>query len=98
MGVRPVAETGPAAVETAASAPLVSPRTAALLSSLASATSPFASFRARYPLTYSPTGVRRDDGWHEIAVTLKGRSGKVKVRPGYFAAAPSSAGSRRQPR
>jgi VWFA-related protein len=42
-------------------------------------------FRSRYLITYSPTGVRRDDGWHKIAVTLKNKPGRVKVRPGYFA-------------
>ena len=42
-------------------------------------------FRARYLVTYTPTGVRRDDGWHKISVALKSKSGKVKTRPGYFA-------------
>ena len=42
-------------------------------------------FRSRYLLSYTPTGVKRDDGWHKITVTLKTRPGKVKARPGYFA-------------
>ena len=42
-------------------------------------------FRSRYLLAFTPTGVRSDDGWHELKVRLKGRPGKVKARPGYFA-------------
>jgi VWFA-related protein len=42
--------------------------------------------RARYLLTYSPTGVSRD-GWHDVKVTLKNARGEVTARPGYFAAA-----------
>lgn len=45
----------------------------------------FDEYRTRYLLTYSPSGVRRDDGWHKIDVTLKAKRGKIKVRPGYFA-------------
>jgi VWFA-related protein len=45
----------------------------------------FDEFRSRYLLTYMPTGVKRDDGWHRITVRLKGKPGKVKARPGYFA-------------
>ena len=41
--------------------------------------------RARYLLTYSPTGVSRD-GWHDVKVTLKSARGEVTARPGYFAA------------
>jgi len=40
--------------------------------------------RARYLLTYSPTGVSRE-GWHEVKVTLKNARGDVTARPGYFA-------------
>jgi Ca-activated chloride channel family protein len=40
--------------------------------------------RARYLLTYSPTGVSRE-GWHDVKVTLKGARGEVTARPGYFA-------------
>lgn len=40
--------------------------------------------RARYLLTYSPTGVSRD-GWHDVKVTLKNARGEVTARPGYFA-------------
>jgi VWFA-related protein len=40
--------------------------------------------RARYLLTYSPTGVSRE-GWHDIKVTLKNARGEVTARPGYFA-------------
>ena len=41
-------------------------------------------FRQRYVLSYSPTGVRGDD-WHSLDVRLRGRSGQVKARRGYFA-------------
>ena len=41
--------------------------------------------RARYLLTYSPSGVSRD-GWHDVKVTLKNARGEVTARPGYFAA------------
>lgn len=40
--------------------------------------------RARYLLTYSPSGVTRE-GWHEVKVTLKNARGEVTARPGYFA-------------
>lgn len=40
--------------------------------------------RARYLLTYSPSGVDRD-GWHDVKVTLKGARGDVTARPGYYA-------------
>ena len=40
--------------------------------------------RARYLLTYTATGVKRE-GWHDIKVTLKGARGDVTARPGYFA-------------
>lgn len=39
--------------------------------------------RARYLLTYSPTGVTRD-GWHDVKVTLKNARGDITARPGYF--------------
>lgn len=39
--------------------------------------------RARYLLTYSPTGVPRE-GWHDVKVTLKNSRGDVTARPGYF--------------
>jgi hypothetical protein len=42
-------------------------------------------FRSRYLLIYEPTGVRRDDGWHEVKVRLKNGRADVKARPGYFA-------------
>ena len=41
--------------------------------------------RARYLLTYSPSGVA-SDGWHDVKVTLKGARGDVTARPGYFIA------------
>ena len=47
-------------------------------------------FRSRYVLTYQASGVRLDDGWHRLAVRLKGRSGLVRARPGYYAGAPGS--------
>ena len=39
--------------------------------------------RARYLLTYSLTGVKRE-GWHDVKVTLKGARGEVTARPGYY--------------
>jgi Ca-activated chloride channel homolog len=44
-----------------------------------------AEFRQRYVLSYTPAGVS-DESWHTIDVRLKGRSGQVKARRGYFAA------------
>jgi Ca-activated chloride channel homolog len=41
-------------------------------------------FRQRYVLSYSPTGVS-DSGWHTIEVKLRGKSGEVRARRGYFA-------------
>jgi VWFA-related protein len=40
--------------------------------------------RARYLLTYSPSGVSRE-GWHDVKVTLKNARGEITARPGYFA-------------
>jgi VWFA-related protein len=39
--------------------------------------------RARYLLTYSPSGVDRA-GWHDVKVSLKNARGDVTARPGYF--------------
>jgi VWFA-related protein len=41
-------------------------------------------FRQRYVLSYEPTGVS-DDGWHTIEVKLRGTSGEIRARRGYFA-------------
>jgi len=41
-------------------------------------------FRSRYLLTYTPSGVKRNDGWHTLKVRLKSRGATVKARPGYF--------------
>jgi Ca-activated chloride channel homolog len=41
-------------------------------------------FRQRYVLSYSPSGVSTA-GWHEIEVKLRGKSGEVRARRGYFA-------------
>ncbi|HET7220744.1 MAG TPA: VWA domain-containing protein [Vicinamibacterales bacterium] len=41
-------------------------------------------FRQRYVLTYTPTGVAQP-GWHSLDVRLRGRSGEIKARRGYFA-------------
>ncbi len=46
--------------------------------------------RARYVLTYYPEGVEQT-GWHKLDVRLKGASGEVRARPGYFAAKSSLA-------
>jgi VWFA-related protein len=40
--------------------------------------------RARYLITYYPSGVSRE-GWHDVKVTLKNARGDVTARPGYFA-------------
>jgi VWFA-related protein len=42
-------------------------------------------FRGRYLISFSPRGVRQDDGWHKLQVRVKGRSVSIKARPGYFA-------------
>ena len=47
-------------------------------------------FRARYLLSYEPTGVRRDDGWHRVEVRVKGGRGSARTRPGYYARPPTS--------
>jgi Ca-activated chloride channel family protein len=41
-------------------------------------------FRQRYVLTFTPTRVS-EDGWHNLDVKVKGRSGDVRARRGYFA-------------
>jgi Ca-activated chloride channel family protein len=47
-------------------------------------TQTLAEFRDRYVLSYTPTGVS-PTGWHRLDVKLKGKSGKVTARRGYFA-------------
>ena len=39
--------------------------------------------RARYLLTYYPSGVTRE-GWHDVKVTLRRARGDVTARPGYY--------------
>jgi len=41
-------------------------------------------FRQRYVISYTPTGVS-DTGWHTTEVKLRGKSGDVRARRGYFA-------------
>ena len=41
-------------------------------------------FRQRYVLSYTATGVA-ESGWHTIEVKLRGQSGEVRARRGYFA-------------
>ena len=41
-------------------------------------------FRQRYVISYTPTGVS-DTGWHTTDVKLRGKSGDVRARRGYFA-------------
>jgi len=41
-------------------------------------------FRQRYVVSYSPSGVSRE-GWHQLAVRVKGRSATIRARPGYLA-------------
>jgi hypothetical protein len=40
--------------------------------------------RRTYVLTYTPTGVKTDDGWHNVKVAVRGRRVNIKARPGYF--------------
>jgi VWFA-related protein len=43
-------------------------------------------YRQRYLLTFTPDGVRTDDGWHTLEVKLKrGIKGRVHARRGYIA-------------
>ena len=44
-----------------------------------------AYLRAEYLITFVPEGVP-GDGWHDVAIRLKGHRGKVVARPGYWAA------------
>ncbi len=46
-------------------------------------------FRSRYLITYTPQGVKRDDGWHGLSVKLRNRPGKVQARTGYQASTPA---------
>jgi Ca-activated chloride channel homolog len=55
-----------------------------------------AEFRQRYVLTYEPTGVAAS-GWHDLDVKLKGKSGQVRARRGYFATNPTPAPEPRKP-
>lgn len=55
-----------------------------------------AEFRQRYVLTYEPTGVAAG-GWHDLDVKLKGKSGQVRSRRGYFATSPTPAPEPRKP-
>ncbi len=41
----------------------------------------------RYVLRYEPTGVKRE-GWHRIEIRLRGKSGHVEARRGYWVAPP----------
>ena len=43
------------------------------------------TLRRTYLLTYTPTGVKTDDGWHNVKVSVRGRRVNIKARPGYFA-------------
>jgi hypothetical protein len=43
--------------------------------------------RARYVLSYAPTGVDTA-GWHELEVELHGARGDVLARPAYYRPAP----------
>jgi len=47
-------------------------------------TQTLAEFRDRYVLSYTPTGVS-PTGWHRLEVKLKGKTGQVTARRGYFA-------------
>ena len=43
------------------------------------------TLRRTYLLTYTPTGLKTDDGWHSVKVSVRGRRVNIKARPGYFA-------------
>lgn len=43
------------------------------------------TLRRTYLLTYTPTGVKTDDGWHNVKVSVRGRRVNIKARPGYYA-------------
>ena len=43
--------------------------------------------RQHYVLSFVPTGVVRD-GWHKVAIRLRGTAGAVHGRPGYFGGVP----------
>ena len=43
------------------------------------------TLRRTYLLTYTPTGVKTEDGWHSVKVSVRGRRVNIKARPGYFA-------------
>jgi VWFA-related protein len=53
-------------------------------------------FRQRYVLSYSPTDVS-GEGWHTLTVSLRGKSGQVKARRGYFASPVTRAGEAKAP-
>lgn len=44
-----------------------------------------AALRSGYFLTYTPTGVKQDDGWHKVEVRLQGVRGRATTRDGYYA-------------
>ena len=44
---------------------------------------------AGYLLSYAPTGVARE-GWHRLAVKVRGHKGTVRSRSGYFMPARST--------
>lgn len=43
------------------------------------------ALRSGYFITYTPTGVKQDDGWHKVEVRLQGVRGRVTTRDGYYA-------------
>jgi VWFA-related protein len=43
------------------------------------------ALRAGYVLTYTPSGVKQDEGWHGLRVRLKEWRGRVEAREGYYA-------------
>jgi len=49
--------------------------------------------RSGYVLTFTPKGVKGDDGWHKLTIQLKGAKGRVSARPGYYATAPGKSGA-----
>lgn len=45
----------------------------------------FAELRSSYVLTYTPRGVKADDGWHPVRVRVPNRNVTVKAQSGYYA-------------
>ncbi len=47
-----------------------------------------AEYRQRYIVTFTPEGVGRDDGWHQLEVKLRRGRGSIRARTRYWAGTP----------